>query len=277
MAVLLGHTRVGDVLPRGALTLLELNDAVKAHPHPWQTAVPPLIRVMLDEQQALFYVEAGGRQPAGFPLTDSTADACQDNIRFRAHADYDVHVTLPAHLAASAVPPFPATFLDGPRELAYDCNIPTLLNIKADLAAHDAAQGDAVVLFDQVEFMRPYYLPPLAVGDDVPYSAVHRWRAEDLLDFAQRRSTPTILVGGDELCSGLDALRDVSRLHVVVTSSAAHATTDMVIRERHRVTGAWKAPLAFSTPYHHPLGTFADNAKRPQRVASGTTSSAAHR
>ncbi len=37
-----------------------------------------------------------------------------------------------------------------------------------------------------------------------------RWRAEDLLHFAQRRTTPTILVGGEELCSGLDALRNVS-------------------------------------------------------------------
>ncbi len=75
-----------------------------------------------------------------------------------------------------------------------------------------------------------------------------RWRADDLLHFAERRATPTILVGGDELCSGLDALRNVSRLNIVVTMSEAHANTDIVIRERHRSTGTWKAPLACSTP-----------------------------
>ncbi len=171
MTSLRGHTRIGDVLPRGALTLLELHDDVNPNTHPWRTAVPPLIRVILDEELTLFYVEAGGRQPAGSPLGEYIADACQDNARFRAHADYDVHVPLPAHLAAGAVPPIPSTVIDGPRDPAYDCNIPTLSNIKADLAAHDAAQGDAVVLFDQVEFMRPYYLPPLPIGGDVPYSA----------------------------------------------------------------------------------------------------------
>ncbi len=173
MAGLLGHTQIGDVLPRGALTLLELHDDVHFDRHPWPTAVPPLIRAILDEELTLFYVEAGGRQPAGSPLGASIADACQDNVRFRAHADYDVHVPAPAHFAAGAFPSFSEAVLDGPRDLAYDCNIPTLSNIKADLAAHDAAQGDAVVLFDQVDFMRPYYLPPLQIGGDVPYSAVH--------------------------------------------------------------------------------------------------------
>ncbi len=80
----------------------------------------------------------------------------------------------------------------------FSCCIPTLRNVALALAEHDQPHGPAVVVFDEADSMRPYVdvteIHSASPALRLPRQQSDRWRARDLLAFAEARVAPTVVV-----------------------------------------------------------------------------------
>lgn len=235
-----GEASAAEALPTGGLTLIELGSADGQYGH-WPTAVVPLALEVLKSGRPVFFVESGGLGDTGGG--EDLAVACDSDPLLMVHKDEDVVVYAPPSKRS------PRSFteqvtVDG--RPYYSCYVPTLRNIERDLQSHDSEHGTSMVIFDDVEMIRPYF----DVTDDggfsplrLPVQQAHGWRATDLLSFAETRPTPTLLVSERPAqFNGRRALLDVSLAHAVVLRTADGGTVEVSFARRATLSERWPRP-----------------------------------
>ncbi len=233
---------VGSSLPPRGLTLVQLG--TQASGGHWATAVVPLVSDLVSSGQPVFFVESGGLQ--SYVTGPVLTQVCGDDRRLRVHEDRDLLVRTPP-IALGTPGIWRADNTDGHGRRSYRCCIPTLDNIRPDLAAHDDTYGQSVVIFDEAYLLRPY----LGAGDpdvgttpvDMTPAQAAGWRATDLLTFAQARTAPTVLVYDTTQAPELDlqALLSVSTMHIVYSYTPGHDTVDVVSARRRELTEGWRS------------------------------------
>ncbi len=237
-----GAPNFDAVLPRGAVTLIELADADDKAPHPWLTAVVPAVVDLITSGSPVLYVESGGPE-AGDPLADYVTDFCND-VLLGTHLDRkprksESGVLITSECGREGCP-------DPLVGLCDRCCVPTLVNIRRQLQAHDAARGPSIVLLDQVETMRPYFEMTYSSAAWITKDSAEACgrRADDLLTFAESRPTATVAVSGQQGPGGApEALRAVSRLHIIVSTPAADEHAQVVVAHRSDLCEDWETAV----------------------------------
>ncbi len=244
-------------LPRDGITLLQLGDG-NGEGH-WATAVIPWVAHLISLGRPVFFVESGGNlYYVSGPLV---ADACLHDPLLRVHEDRDLTVYTPSNSLSNdpAEDNLSRTDVHGRR--FYDCNIPTLHNIQRDLENHDRAYGEAVVVFDDAGMLRPYWAithreyfsqePPLRLTP----AQTAGWRSSDLLDLAQSRTAPTVVVydatsGGEH---DAQALLAISVMHVYYSNWRPGDTqVHVAVSRRRTLIEPWPQPREVTVPVFEP-------------------------
>lgn len=230
-------------IPGAALTLVQLGDLQEEGD--WCDIAPLLICAALEAEAPVAYVQCGGL--GDFYDFDHELKQETNSLFFR-FEDEDLLVSGPP-LREAADREQRAFTRDG--RPVYACGIPSLNKIDQALRSHEQQHGPTLALLAEASLLRPYWLLSLAHLQlptpgalRLTEAEIDAWRTLDLLEFAAAREAPTV-VGWDDTerePSAIEALLDVSRVHIKVLSGTAY------VRSRPTQAAAWSdyrpAPLA---------------------------------
>lgn len=253
-------------LPLGELTLIELGTKGGVT---WLPVVLPLVTDALGGGRAVLYVVAGGDANPN----PSCGFLCHkiDNPSLSGATDFTIHGCSPLGLGYEG--PGVWTKLDD-QEAGYDPSyIPTVSDMAAARAAHEQRHGPALLIVNDVQWVRPRSEDRLRQMDtaltlsDMPGPSNHHRhlaRASDLEALAAMQpEAPTVVMwtGADEMNHGLFALRLHAVVHVAVElgADALHFT----VQTRPSPADAWSEPSQLQGSREPDILTFLGVGDRP--------------
>lgn len=235
-------------LPSAGITLIQLatsgtSTSTSSSSH-WNTAVPPLVHNLINDGRAVFYVET--MDVSIYHYGRGLTDMGDGSPLLRCYEDQDLVVYAgPVEDVVVTASTTSRAGTDRHGRRCYACSLPTLYTIKQDLAEHEKTHGDAVVIFEDALLLRPYFAAghPEFVPTplDISKSQAAGWRAADMLEFAQARRGPTVLVYDAEQDPELDLehLISVSRMHVIYDWTPGRVTVKVIASSRAALSEPW--------------------------------------